>query len=158
MKYKPIKFRLLISLLLLLLNLITSLKSKSKSYVSDKSKNHLKLRKEELSLKGHKLTITDGPISWEDLSEQAFQNLIESQTQNFTKENNDPPGSMRSFEAPVTSQENQETKKSITFRTVSPNEDTTVNSQGQKYSTLIGSNIYKNLKAGFMGGSRLTRF
>ncbi len=161
MKWKPIKFKLLITLLLLVLNFITSLKSKSKSNVSFKSRNHHRLKKEELSLKAQKITITDGPISWDDLSEQAFQNLLASQTQNIIKENKDPPGtnfSTKIFDAPVTSTEIQEPKKSITFRTVSPNEDTTVNSQGHKYSSIINSNKIKNIKAGFMGGSRLTRF
>ena len=51
-----------------------------------------------------------------------------------------------------------ENQKSPTFRTVGPNEDTTVNYKGKKYSDIYNNNNHKIIKAGFYGKSRLTRY
>ena len=161
MKWKPIKLALMITLAFLLINFTTSLGSKSKALVISRSKNHNKIKKEVLSLKAQKLTLKDGPISWDDLSDQAFQTLIGANSQNEKKEIPYTPGQGSSFKtsyAPQPSSQTSEGTKSKTFRTVSPNDDTTINLQGQKYSNLVKTTANNNVKSGFMGGSRLTRF
>ena len=50
-----------------------------------------------------------------------------------------------------------ENQQSSTFRTVGPNEDSTVNYKGKKYSDLYQNSSSSNMKAGFYGKSRLTR-
>jgi hypothetical protein len=83
---------------------------------------------------------------------------VNNRTHVIVNNNNIPPNlnNVPSFMGgKATLSDNQRSK---TFRTVSPFEDSTVNFKGKKYSKLFKNLNPSNVKTGFYGKSRLTRF
>lgn len=159
MKCISLKFSIFILISLHMINYFNSFRLKSrirsKTHVISKDKNKFRERKEELKVK--KFDLKDGPLSWEDLTEEAFQNLMKTQGQAIAEDNKPKEPRRNAIISNTNSQPPSENLRSKTFRTVSPNDDTTVNIEGQKYSKIFKIKNARDIKIGFMGKTRLTR-
>ncbi len=161
----------LISLIVLsIIEIFTSLKINSKNQIKSKGKNKVKGK---VSIN----TMKNGPLSWDLLSQDdVLESLLKNEREE-NKRNNSAnfainPQNKINNRYPFTSiqdtnnlsfiqskrENTSENDKSKTFRTVGPLDDTTINNNGVKYSKIFHNKSNRNLKPGFYGSSRLTRF
>jgi len=154
-------------MILIILESIYGFRSKSKI----RSKNKTKIKEKGKILSSKK----NGPLSWELLStDESLEALLENEKQDLNKNykiniSSDSPNKINKYpfiSNHITNNLNLNLKKenysenikSKTFRTVGPLEDSTVNNEGEKYSRFFSNKPKRNLKPGFYGSSRLTRF
>lgn len=101
----------------------------------------------------------DGPLLWDNLQyDQTLAKLLKDEeegTVGVVKESNFMQNKMKLISQNHAQSENQ---KSTTFKTVGPNDDSTINSSGKKYSKIYKrSNNNSRIHPGYYGKSRLTR-
>ena len=161
-------YLILISLIILsLIEFILNSRSKSRSKSKSKSRGKNKEKGKILNTK------KNGPLSWDLLSEDdALETLLKSERQEDNNKSNFLNDSQNKINRyPFTSSQqdnnpnfiskneiNSENLKSKTFKSVGPYDDSTINNSGVKYSKIYHNKSNKNLKPGFYGSSRLTRF
>ena len=151
------KFIVIITLLYFVSNFSlkshTKIKAKAKSRSKARSKS--KINKSLINMKNSK---KNGPLSWDLLSDEKViekfihDNTILDKPSIQTKPIQIPTPPQIYYNVPLS-----ENQKSITFRTVGPNVDSTVNNKGIKYSSIINNKKGKIINPGFYGKSRLTR-
>ena len=129
----------------------TKIRSKTRS----RNKGKFRARKSLTSLKKNE------PLSWGVLDDENYLDQIiksEIRDEDINNRIRDEP---KYAKYPSTNRRSKfpksENEKSLTFRSVGPEVDTTINRSGVKYTKIYHSGYNKNLKAGFYGSSRLTR-
>jgi hypothetical protein len=181
MKY--IFFYVSVIIVFFLLQLVKNARFKLKSRTHNKGKIRGKNYKSMIKTTTDK---KNGPLTWDNikydqslegfLKAERMENLNNSQRNLKNNSNlnylniNSLASSLDSFnEMPHTSimntRKNSETssnfisenKKSKTFRSVGPLDDSTINNKGKKYSKLYKFISRKNIQSGYYGMSRLTR-
>jgi hypothetical protein len=127
-------------------------KSKAKSRLQTRSRNN------KSTIKNLK---KNGPLSWEVLTDdKVLEQLINDNSPKSSRTANTPfsqtinPSFIQNQVHHTIKSENQ---KSNTFRTVGPNENTTIDNNGQKYSSLFIHRNGRKMNSGYYGKSRLTR-
>jgi hypothetical protein len=163
------KFKEIMIILLIFVYQINGVRVKSKSKA--KSRLQLKARNNKSTIKNLK---KNGPLSWELLTDdKVLEQLINDNTPKnppnliaaFNPMNNPPNlvGAFNPMNNPSLIQNKiqnivkSDNQKSSTFRTVGPNENSTINNTGQKYSTIFSHKNNRVINAGYYGRSRLTR-
>lgn len=167
---------LLVSFIVLIsLELCNSFRTKIKSKSKARNKSRGKLREKAKVFNNKK----NGPLSWNIVEDETLETLL-MQERNAKINNLKPSFISNPFQNKINSNypysstsslnhnmntnfisKNElvsENQKSKTFKSVGPYEDSTVNKIGVKYSRMYNNHPNKNLKSGFYGGSRLTRF
>jgi len=100
----------------------------------------------------------DGPLLWDNLQyDQTLAKLLKDEEQGdevgAVKESNFMQNKMK-----LISQNQSQNQKSKTFKTVGPNDDSTINSSGKKYSKIYKrSNNNSKIHAGYYEKSMITR-
>jgi hypothetical protein len=165
MKYS---FLTLLVLILGCMNVLaTRTRSKLKSRMKAKLKARARSRNNKATVKA-KTEKKDGPLLWDNLQDASsmasLQPLLSRGVDNINvnsqmvRHNNHIGESRKNIPVflggKVPLSENQ---KSLTFRTVGPSEDSTVNFKGKKYSHMFRSVNAHKINPGFYGKSRLTR-
>ena len=119
---------------------------------------------------------SNGPLTWDSLNDDLIEGfnternthtnlhqkmirqdyIKNSRTNNFLEKKNLNNGNYNenTFNHRQTLSENQQ---SPTFRSVGPHQDSTINNQGQKYSSMINNTAKTRTSPGYYGRSRLTR-
>ncbi len=165
MKFKNI---LLLIINLTIIQIILSLKSRSKNRSKSRAKNKERVKNSNMK--------KNGPLSWDLLyNDDGLKTLLKSERQenykSYKLNPSDNDSKINKFPFISNHQSNNynpnfisknelisENQISKTFRSVGPYDDSTINSNGIKYSNIYHDRSNKNLKAGFYGRSRLTRF
>jgi hypothetical protein len=142
---------IILSYISTVLNIRSRTNLRSKSKLRNKNKGKFRERSHNLSNK------KNGPLSWNvedgDNSLSDLLNLERHNSYNYINIK-DLPKLNRNNRRNLARSENE---KSLTFRTVGPEIDSTINRNGIKYSNMIHKENNIKLNPGFYGSSRLTR-
>lgn len=152
------KHNILLKFILLIIFLSFIISNHLRSRTKTKNKSKFKSRNKGKFRERSHYSKKNGPLNWEESNENILDQFIKNERnlENSYKIKDLPKYS----KFPYTNRRGyiSDNQKSLTFRSVGPNDDSTINKNGVKYSKIYNNaNRNNKVSAGFYGSSRLTR-